>query len=103
MPDEVTICGVTYVPKEPATGEVRIVVLQRGWVIVGRYSRDGDTCYLDDAAVIRVWGTTKGLGELRTGPTSATKLDLCGHVEFHVLTACFTIACQESGWTSRLG
>ena len=65
----------------------QIVVLNRGWVVVGNYSEKGDDCTLTDASVIRIWGTTKGLGELaESGPTSSTKLDACPNVHFHKMT-----------------
>lgn len=65
----------------------QIVVLNRGWVVVGDYSEKGDDCTLENASIIRVWGTTKGLGELAEGgPTSSTKLDACPNVHFHKMT-----------------
>ena len=81
---------------------VRIVVLQRGWVLVGRFSQEGERCQLHDASVIRVWGTTEGLGELIAGPTSSTKLDPCGTATFHELTVVFTLDAEERGWASAL-
>ena len=45
-------------------GLVRIIVLQRGWVAVGRFYQDGSACRLECAQIIRRWGTTRGLGEL---------------------------------------
>lgn len=103
------INGVEYVPKgnetfTPITGEIRIVILQRGWVMIGRYKRDGDNCTLTQAQVIRNWGTTKGLGELAAeGPKRETKLDPTnGVVEFHRLTEIATIQCSESKWASSL-
>ena len=103
-PNEVVFCGVTYVPKteENFSGDVKIVVLQRGWVCVGLWERDGDLCALKNAAMIRTWGTTKGLGELRNGPTSKTVLDKAGRVEFHILTTVLTIPCEESKWLPKL-
>lgn len=65
----------------------QIVVLNRGWVVVGDYSEKGDECTLSNASIIRVWGTTKGLGELaESGATSSTKLDACPNVHFHKMT-----------------
>lgn len=58
-----------------------IVVLDRGFVYVGRVSTDGDWCRIADARNIRYWGTTRGLGQLvREGPTATTKLDDVGCV-----------------------
>jgi len=102
MPDEVTIDGERYV-RATNDSPIKIVVLQRGWVLVGRFSQDGEECAVDDASVIRVWGTTKGLGEIAaSGPTANTKLDPAGHVRFHVLTTVLTLDCDEASWASRL-
>lgn len=101
-PKSITIDGVTYTP-ESKSSDIKIVILQRGWVMIGRWSRDGDNCSLDDAHVIRQWGTKKGLGELVGGPTASTVLDPAGHVAFHVLTVVATIDAEEAAWASRLG
>jgi len=37
--------------------KVKIVVLQRGWVVVGETSQDGNTVQVDKGAVVRRWGT----------------------------------------------
>ncbi len=106
QPDTVTIGGVTYVRRddaEPRNSTIRIVILQRGWVAVGRWSRDGDDCALDNAYVIRVWGTTKGLGQLALeGPQSSTKLDKAGRMDFHALTVVATLNAREDLWDSVL-
>ncbi len=79
--------------------DIRIVILQRGWVMVGVYGRDGEDCWLDNASVIRRWGTSRGLGELAAGgPLENTKLDPAGRVEFHALTAIATIRCEANKW-----
>lgn len=101
-PTSIVIDGVTYLPQSPASTDVKIVILQRGWVMVGRWSREGDMCALDNASVIRVWGTSHGLPELRSGPLASTKLDPAGHVEFHILTVVATIDAEESAWSSQL-
>lgn len=82
--------------------DIRIVVLQRGWVIVGEYSREGMDCHVRRASVIRNWGTTKGLGELRNGPLRGTVLDPIGEAEHHRVTEVMTIRCDAAGWESRL-
>jgi hypothetical protein len=83
--------------------EVRIVVLQRGWVMVGRYSEDGTRCHLSGAKSIRRWGTTRGLGEIAPGPTKQTTLDEAGEVDFHALSVVLTIRCDAAGWAKHLG
>jgi len=83
-------------------GDIRIVILQRGWVMVGKYSQDGPRCSLGSAYVIRVWGTKNGIGELAlNGPTDGTKLDSTnGRVDFHELTVIATIQCNSKKWES---
>lgn len=87
-------------PKDDAgTGEIRIAVLQRGWVYIGNYYREGNNCRLENASCIRNWGTTKGLGELaENGANSNTKLDPCPTVEFHRLGEVLTIICNSKKW-----
>jgi hypothetical protein len=83
--------------------DVKIVILQRGWVAVGRYKQDGDECTLTDASVVRIWGTKKGLGEIAEGgPTSDTKLDKCPTLRFHRLTVIATMDCVEGKWSKHL-
>ena len=73
--------------------DVRILVLQRGWIVVGGYSEIGDECILRDASVIRRWGTTRGLGELVNGPLKDTVLDPVGIVRAHRLAVVMQIEC----------
>ena len=100
--DNVTINGIEYRPLNKTNEALKIVVLQRGWVYIGRYSRDKSECRLDNAFCIRIWGTTKGLGELRDGPTSSTKIDKAGTVEFHRISEIMTIDCDEEKWKNHL-
>lgn len=103
------INGVEYVEKSLVSqfqleGPIKIVVLQRGWVLVGKFERDGDQCFLHNASTIRNWGTTKGLGELaKDGPTKDTKLDKCnGVVEFEALTKVLSIDVDQGKWANKL-
>jgi hypothetical protein len=100
--DELIIKGVGYVPKNSQKqfdGDIKIVVLQRGWVYIGRFERQGNDCKLHNSYCIRSWGTTKGLQELVSGATSSTKLDKCeGLVEFDWLTVVHTITVNKESW-----
>lgn len=104
--DSITVDGIEYVKKgteAPKNSSIKIVVLQRGWVMIGRWSQEGDMCALDDAYNIRIWGTTSGLGQLALeGKQSATKLDKVGHVDFHILTTVAVINCAEQVWNAEL-
>ena len=107
--NELQVNGKIYVLKDSVKSQefdspVKICILQRGWVFVGRLERNGDACKLHDANVIRIWGTTKGLGELaKEGPLSGTKLDKThGVVEFNDATMIACISCEESKWENKL-
>ena len=80
--------------------DIRIVILQRGWVMIGRFVRIGNDCELHDASVIRVWGTTEGLGQLANeGEQKNTILDKCnGVVRFDNLTMIASIDCDAKKW-----
>ena len=73
-----------------------IVVLDRGFVYVGDVSCDSDWCVIRNAKNIRVWGTTKGLGELVGGPTSKTVLDTVGTVRAPMRAVISVIECKWS-------
>lgn len=84
-------------------GRVSIVVLQRGWVAVGYLKRNESQCVLEKTAIIRVWGTTKGLGEIAfAGPTKNTILDKCPDIHFHELTAVLIMDCIKEKWEDVL-
>ena len=101
-PETIKIDEVEYVRKDYQSipyGPVKIVILQRGWVMVGVFSQLNSQCRLDNAAVIRKWGTTKGLGEIADGgPTKDTVLDKTPPVEFHEMTVIATIQCRAEKW-----
>lgn len=84
--------------------DVRIVILQRGWVIVGEFERDGMYGRIRRGHVIRRWGTEGvGIGQLTKGPTEDTILDpLHGVAEFHELTVIQTITCEAEAWETHL-
>lgn len=77
-----------------------ILVLQRGWVVVGDLTHeDASVVHLDNASVIRRWGTTKGLGQLALeGPQKETILDPCGVVEAHPLAVVLRMPCEAAKW-----
>jgi len=107
MSKKITVDGVDYLPAssvKQVESAIKIVILQRGWVMVGRLERKGSDCVLHNASVIRSWGTTKGLGEIAgAGPTSTTKLDKTnGVVNFDYLTVVATIDCDEEKWDGKL-
>jgi hypothetical protein len=91
------------------SSEYRIIIGQRGWVWVGKYSRArerADDMYgyvtISEAYCIRTWGTSKGLGELCEGPTSETVVDPVGTVRMHELTVVATYDANDKVWQSHL-
>ena len=85
-----------------AASKKQIVILQRGWVVIGDYSLKNDECLLTDSAVIRTWGTTKGLGEIaELGPLTNTKIDRCPDLRFHPMTVIARMDVVEDKWNGK--
>lgn len=107
-PASITLDGVEYVRADSVrtapdlNSEVRIVVLQRGWVVIGRYREDGTKVHLADAHVIERWGTTEGIGQLVHGPTDETRLRWAGTVEVHELGVVLSICADADAWEDHL-
>ncbi len=78
---------------------ISIVVLQRGWVVVGVDAPGG----ISAGAVIRRWGTERGLGQLAVaGPLRETVLDLLPTgAQWHPLTEVLRIPCREEAWETQ--
>lgn len=85
-------CGSNAVAK----GDLgqNIVVLDRGFVYVGTVIEECDRITIKDAKNIRYWGTSQGLGELRNGPLSGTKLDAVGDVSVYRHAVIHLIKCK---------
>lgn len=54
--NEIEINGLKYIRKDSVKetkqyeGDIKIVVLQRGWIYVGRFERNGNDCKLHNAS-----------------------------------------------------
>jgi hypothetical protein len=73
MAGELVINGVTYIPMGEC-GPIKIVVIERGFVYVGRVQQnDGEVVIRGARSLIR-WGSSNHLGELVNGPLENTKL-----------------------------
>lgn len=80
---------------------LQIVVLERGWVLVGSVTQDSKSkdLIVNNAHVVRRWGTTKGLGQLALeGPQKETKLDRTGFVSAPNHAVIFRINCDPQKW-----
>lgn len=78
----------------------KIVVLDKGFVYVGDVMRfPTGNVIIDNARNIRIWGTTKGLGQLaRCGPQKDTVLDDVGTVLVPVHAIQHFIVTDKDRW-----
>ncbi len=101
QPNTISIDNVEYVRKDsiaPPAGDVKIVVLDRGFVYIGVIKVDADFVTIYNAKNLRVWGTTKGLGELANGPLSNTKVDHVGTVKAPIRALISLIDVDAAKW-----
>ena len=87
--------------------EIRIIVLQRGWVVVGHYWRDGQQAGIKSGANLRRWGSQsgerRGLGAMCSGPTDETVMDAMPMpTDWHVLTEIMSMSVDQDAWTKAL-
>lgn len=99
-PDRIVINDVEYQPVSSVTpSDLKIVVLDRGFVVVGNVSFQEEYVVIDRCSCIRRWGTTQGLGEIAfNGPTSKTTLDKQPLTTVHKLQVVQMIDCEASKW-----
>jgi hypothetical protein len=80
---------------------LKIIVLDKGFVFIGRVSGIADRIIIDEAYNIRKWGTSEGIGQLRNGPLAETVLDSSGTITAHKHAVLFFIDCDPTKWTSH--
>lgn len=100
-PESIKIDDVEYIraDKQKAfDGDIKIVVADRGFVYVGVVDESESFVTLRNAKNIRVWGTTKGLGELVNGPLANTILDSVGTVRIPMRAVISLIDVEQSKW-----
>jgi hypothetical protein len=101
-PNTLMIDDVEYVragSQKVVPTKKQIVVLQRGWVVVGDVEKTETEVLINNCSVIRIWGTSKGLGELaEAGANSKTKLDPCPPITVHPLSVVLYMNVNESNW-----
>ena len=90
----------TSIPYTKIEHEVKIVVLNRGFMAVGRVAEEGNKTVIRECSIIRTWGTTgKGIGEIaENGPTKDTILDKCTTITVETCNVVFTIDCNQNNW-----
>lgn len=100
-PNSIKIDEIEYIRKDlikETEGDIKIAVLDRGFVYVGLVSQEDDFYIINNAKNIRQWGTTKGLGELVSGPLANTKLDNVGTVRVPSRALISLIDVEQSKW-----
>ena len=100
-PNTIKIDDVLYIREDVAKaieGDIKIVILDRGFVYVGNVALTDEFVVITNAKCIRVWGTTKGIGELVSGPTSSTKLDKVGTINAPKRALISLIDVEQNVW-----
>ena len=95
--NDVMIDGVRYVRADEA-GPIKMVVLDRGFVYVGRYKRTDEEVEISDARCVIRWGTKNHLGELINGPLDNTTLGDACVVRTHIDRVNHVIEVSQDGW-----
>ena len=84
------------------TPDLKIIILDRGFVLVGHAHINGDWVEMTKASIIRRWGTSRGLGELAAnGPLSGTKLDPIGTVRSPLRALIGLVDCEAASWPTN--
>lgn len=101
--ETIKINEIEYVRKDALKtneGPIKIAVLDRGFVYIGHvnFPDDDGLIVISHAKNIRAWGTTKGLGELVSGPTPSTKLDYVGTVRVQQRALISLIDVEQEKW-----
>lgn len=103
-PETITIDDVKYVRADSVDcqkkyeGDIKIIVADRGFVYIGYAEELDEYIRLTSASNLRVWGTTKGLGELVNGPLSGTKLDKVGTIRIPNRAVISIIDVEQAKW-----
>lgn len=92
------INGTTKLTTKEDWGK-QIVILQRGWVVLGDVTKEGEYFTVTNGFVIRRWGTKNGLGQLATeGKQTNTELEPTPKMRIHELTVINLIECDKDKW-----
>lgn len=85
--------------KEFGKGRITIIIGESGWCFVAKMELLGKYVRCTGSSVIRVWGTTNGLGQIALhGPTAETKLDKCGTLRILETKVVAFMDCVQEHW-----
>jgi hypothetical protein len=96
------MCGSSSWQKvKNPNGRIEIVILDRGWIVVGKVDITGEEVTISNCAVVRYWGTTKGLGEIaENGPTEKTILDRAPTIRTALHAVIWRMDVSQEKWSS---
>lgn len=78
---------------------LKIIILPRGWVMVGQVEEKETKVFLENGSVICRWGTSEGLPELaNNGPLKDTKLDGKCRMQFPISSIIAMLDCNSEAW-----
>jgi len=100
---KIVVDGVKYVPVCEC-GPIKIVVIERGFVYVGRVeidSESNDVTIRGARSLIR-WGSSQHLGELVSGPLENTKLGAPCTVLVRERQVVHMIEVSSDGWNKHI-
>ena len=102
---EIVVDGVRYAPVEQS-GPIKIVVIERGFVYVGRVSNgdgcDGQCVTIHGARSLIRWGSSQHLGELVNGPLENTKLGAACTVRVRESQIIHMIEVSQDAWKQHV-
>jgi hypothetical protein len=102
---KIVLDGVTYVPEaeQVIAGDIKICVLDNGFVYVGRTETCDDIVKIHGARCIVRWGTKDHLGGLVYGPTENTKLGGVCDVSCIAARVSHYVEVSQDGWLDNAG
>lgn len=100
---ELVIDGIRYAPSG-AQGEIKIAVLPRGFVYVGRITdlADQRELLIRGARNIIKWGTSRHIAELANGPLTDTKLGNAATVRVLLPQDIHIIEVNQDAWKQHI-
>ncbi len=83
-------------------GLIRIVVIDHGFVYVGRWVNCNGYMRIEGARCLIRWGTTEHLGQLKDGPRPETKLGERCTVEVREARVNHVITVDQDAWKEHI-
>lgn len=100
MPENI-VDGTRFVPVDEC-GEIQIVVLERGFIYVGRFADSGKAIVIRGARSLIRWGTDQHLGQLFAGPLPKTKLGASCTVRARGSQVIHTMEVDQDAWAHHI-